>query len=201
MQISITRALAELKLTDKKILQKTNELKVAHTCRKENHELAKELIKKETARLQSITDLIARRNALKVGIVKSNAETNVTVGGKVMTVAAAIERKTSIVLDKTLLRTMRDSYYSVKDMHDRQNSNVEAQADEKAAQALNGDSESQGDAYEAVRKVYVDANKSYFEAIENVEDLIDKMQDEIDDFESEVDFVLSESNTKTMIEV
>ena len=96
---SIHRALAELKLLDKRITKTIDNLKVI-TYKKGNkleYNITEEEFKAVVeADMQSVKDLITRRKEIKEKIVKSNAETLVTIAGKEMTVAAAIERKESI---------------------------------------------------------------------------------------------------------
>ena len=200
MKISITRALAELKLTDKKINQKINELTPAYALKKEGVEEGTEDIKRQAEKLQSIQDLINRRANIKREIVLSNAAATVTIAGKNMTVADAIERKTSIQFNKDLQRKLREGYYSAVQNAERHNDQVDQNADKQAQAALQSEGE-KGAAYEAVRRVFVDNNKAELIAISDVENTIEKIQDDIDNFEMEVDFILSESNTKTMIEV
>ena len=102
-KISITEALNELKLYDSKILKAITNAKLVGAAKKFSDKVG--VFKKEDfedrakASYQSVTDLIANRNALKSAIVKSNAITEVTVNGKTMTVAEAIERKNSIDYD------------------------------------------------------------------------------------------------------
>ena len=59
---------------------------------------------------QSIEALIKRRNAIKSAIVVSNATTKIEVAGVKMTVAEAIERKTSISYDIQLLDKLKEVY-------------------------------------------------------------------------------------------
>ena len=95
-KISITEALNELKLYDSKINKAIANAKLASAAKKSSDKVG--VVKKEEfeerakASYQSVTDLIANRNALKSAIVKSNAVTEVTINGKTMTVAEAIER-------------------------------------------------------------------------------------------------------------
>ena len=202
MEISIARALIELKLTNKKIEQKTAQLTAGYAVQPRGISDAEKAIAEQSSKLQSVRDLIKRRNDLKLGIVKSNAEASVTIGDKVMTVAAAIERKTSIALDISLARQIRETYFQAKSQYEAHNTKIEAQADKQAETALQSDSEAdKGEAYEAIRKVFIKNNQAKLIAIDEIEKLIEKMQDDIDTFEADVDIVLTESNTKTMITI
>lgn len=201
MNISINRALSELKLLNKKIADKTSRLEVATGVQKADDSVKETFISTAKANIQSILDLIKRRNIIKSAIVQSNAATTVTVGSNSMTVAEAIERKTSIELEKGLNRRMREQYYSNKNGIEAHNQKAKATANEQVEKMLGTDTE--GDKAvqaKAIFDVSYDANKAELIAPEGIEALIEKDQDAIDEFENEVDFILSESNTKTMIE-
>lgn len=202
MEISINRALSELKLLNKKITDKTGRLQVSDAVQKQTQEGGKVFIETAAANIQAIRDLISRRNLIKSKIVLSNASTTVAVGSQSMTVAEAIERKTSIELDKNLNRRMREQYYTNKNGVDAHNDKCRAQADKQAEAALGAATEGdKGTQYKAIFDAYYDLNKAALLAPDDIENQIEKDQDKIDEFETEVDFILSESNTKTTIEV
>ncbi|MGI9541920.1 MAG: hypothetical protein ACR2MX_01600 [Cyclobacteriaceae bacterium] len=204
MEISINRALSELKLLNKKISDKTKSLNVASAVTsKEVKEDAKEMfLKTIEGNIQRIRDFIDRRQRIKSAIVLSNALTKVVVAGKEMTVADAIERKQSIQLDKDLSKRMREDYFSCKNATDIHNEKASAKADKQAEAALGAATEGdKGIQYKSIYDAYYDTNKAELISIDNIEAMIETDQERIDEFESEVDFILSESNTKTMINV
>lgn len=125
---SIHRALAELKLLDKRITKTINNLKVV-TYKKGNKlecNIAEEEFKAVVeADMQSVKDLITRRKEIKEKIVKSNAETLVTIAGKEMTVAAAIERKESIKYEKRLAEELKNQLNNLKAIINNRNEQVE----------------------------------------------------------------------------
>jgi len=201
--ISVNRALSELKLITKKIEQKTQSLEVAVGVKSDaKQEFKDEFIKKAEAGIQQVNDLIERRNILKSAIVASNASTTVIIGLKQMTVAQAIERKTSIQMQIAFSKKLREGYFGNKTNIERHNEGISQQADKQAANALSADTEGdKGAAYTAIVDAYKQKNGAELVSVEGIEKTIEKMQDDIDEFESEVDFVLSESNIKTMIDV
>lgn len=203
MEISINRALSELKLLNKKISDRTKLLQVAGLVQKTTEEAVKtEFISDQSAAIQSVRDLIKRRGVVKCAIVKSNAATTVTIGRVSMTVAEAIERKTSIELDKDLNRQMREKYYSKKKDFENHDIQCRNKADKQAEAALGAATEGdKGIQYKAIFDAYYDSNKAELLCPIGIEKDIEDHQDSIDEFESEVDFILSESNTKTVIEV
>ena len=198
--MSINRALSELKLLNKKITDKTGRLQVAVGIQQKTVIVKVDFINTVKANVQQLRDLITNRNNIKSAIVLSNAKTKVTIGDKTMTVAEAIERKTSIELEKSLNKKMREDYYGLKSQIEQHNNNAKAQADKQAEAALGAATEGdKGTQYKAIFDAYYDANKADVLAPNDIEVQIEKDQDLIDEFESEVDFILSESNTKTSI--
>jgi len=200
--ISINRALSELKLLNKKIEDKTDKLEVAIGTQKINETDKEAFLAKADADIQQVRGLIARRNLIKSAVVLSNANTSIVVAGQLMTVAEAIERKQSIDLDKSLNRRMRERYFGIKAGVEQHNDNVKVQADEQAKAALGADTEAdKGAGYKSIVEAYVDRNKAELIAPQDIELQIESDQDKIDEFEAEIDFILSESNTKTEIDV
>jgi hypothetical protein len=200
--ISITRALSELKLLNKKIEQKQAALQVATgvTGIEDGHDEAYKATAK--ASIDQVQGIIDRRQKLKRAIVMSNANTTVTIGSDEMTVAEAIERKTSIEYEKVFCKKLRETYYSQKAAVEAHNEKVSQNADKHAQSALSADTEGdKGAAYTTIVAAYEGKHKARLVAPEGIENTVDDLQDKIDGFESEVDFILSESNTKTMIDV
>ena len=133
-KISITEALNELKLYDSKIMKAITNAKLVGAAKKSSDKVG--VVKKDDfeerakASYQSVTDLIANRNTLKSAIVKSNAVTEVTINGKTMTVAEAIERKNSIEYDEQLLNAMKTQYVAATSSVDKENKKVDTKVDE-----------------------------------------------------------------------
>lgn len=205
MEISINRGLVELKLLTKKINDKISQLKVATTVqsRSANQEACKKFVSDAEANLQSINDLIHRRNRIKSTIVLSNAMTKVTVANQEMTVAEAIERKSSIESEKRLCLKIREDYYQNKAAMEASNQNVENKADAQAKAIMGSDLEitDKGEQFKSIFNAYYETHCIELLAVDGLEETIERLQTSIDEFESEVDFVLSESNTKTMISI
>ncbi len=207
-KISITEALNELKLYDSKITKAITNATFCGAAKKSSDKVG--VVKKEDfderakASYQSATDLIANRNALKSAIVKSNAVTEVEIGGKTMTVAEAIERKNSIEYDETLLNEMKRQYANATATVDKENKKVDAQID-KLLEAFTGkesDKKLDKEAISAIADPY--KGKNEFEFIDGVGDMYDKIQkleSEIDLFKSNVDTSLCVSNSLTIIEL
>lgn len=202
---SIHRALAELKLLDKRITKTINNLQVV-TCKKGdkleyNIAIAEEEFKAVVeSDMQSVKDLITRRKEIKEKIVKSNAETLVTIAGKEMTVASAIERKESIKYEKKLAEELKNQLNNLKAIINNRNEQVEYSLERQL-----GNLTSNPDADKELVLTFSEQyrNKEQFALVDplNIEKVIEELENEIDSFESEVDYVLSTSNAITEIEV
>lgn len=206
-KISITEALNELKLYDSKIRKAISNASFCGAAKKSSDKVG--VIKKENfeerakASYQSVTDLIANRNALKSAIVKSNAETMITVDGKTMTRAEGIERKNSIEYEEELLNEMKSQYASAIATVGKENKKVDNKVDELIATLVGKDTSKQlsKEDQEAVEKPY--RSKNEFEFIDPI-GIFDKMtalEDDIDGFKSNIDSQLVLSNATSFIEV
>lgn len=206
-KISITEALNELKLYDSKINKAITNAKLVGATKKSSDKIGvvkkEEFIERAKASYQSVTDLIANRNALKSAIVKSNAVTEVTINGKTMTVAEAIERKNSIEYDEQLLNTMKAQYVNATSSVDKENKKVDTKVDELISTLVGKDTDKKidKDAVEAIEKPYREKNE--FELIDpiGIFDEMLKLEADIDGFQSNCDTSLVLSNATTFIEI
>lgn len=102
--ISVSRALVELKTLEKRIEKTLNDLQPVTVMIGTRFEAGisgrEEFEKNVTSSYQSLMALVARKRKIKSAVVKSNATTTVNVSGEIMTVAEAIERKNSIGIEK-----------------------------------------------------------------------------------------------------
>ena len=147
--------------------------------------------------------MIANRNTLKSAIVKSNAVTEVTINGKTMTVAEAIERKNSIDYDETFLSEMKRQYASATDTVTKENKKVDNKVDELLATLIGKDSskEVNKDSQEAIEKPYRAKNEFEFIDPIGIWDKIEALEADIDGFKASVDTTLSVANATSFIEV
>lgn len=206
-KISITEALNELKLYDSKINKAISNAKLASAAKKSSDKVG--VVTKENfeerakASYQSVTDLIANRNALKSAIVKSNAVTEVTINDKTMTVAEAIERKNSIDYDVTLLNEMKKQYVTATDTVNKENKKVDNKVDELLSTLIGKDSDKKisKEDQEAIEKPYREKNEYEFIDPIGIYDKMLELEADIDGFNSEVDTKLVLSNATTFIEI
>lgn len=205
--MSVNKALKELKLYGSKIERKIgqgNFVGFEQEGRIPNSNVTvKEFKEQGQASFQSVKDLINNRNAIKSAIVKSNAETIVTVDSKKMTVAEAIERKESISFDKALLNSLRVQRHAAQNKVERINSQLEADADRSIAnmtQNMTKDTKDNLD-LDSIRKTFKVREATLLEGIKDLDKTIEDLEETIEGFEADVDISINESNVKTEIEV
>lgn len=209
-QISITRALSEIKKLGETLTQDINGTRfccitkgagekqtVVNSSRK-----AEVLSAEIAASFQSLTDRIARRSQLKNLVALSNALTMVSIAGQSMTVAQAIEKKASIEFQRNLYNAVRQQYANAVGTVERNNTLLDEQIEKAVQAAYSNDKGTVTVAqYDAVAAPRREANLCAVLDPINSEEWLAKKMVEINDFLTEVDFVLSESNAKTLVEV
>lgn len=201
-KMSVTQALPELKLLDKRISKVTETIegwcKVSHN----GAPVDKDKHKKETeANLQSFMDLVKRRDAIKRAIILSNAKTPVKIGSFEGTVAEAIEYKYSIRVKRDLLDNMKSCLQAKRTEYEQQKAQVDARLERLLQSELGKDVKTNPETITALTTSFRENNK-----VELVDPLglaarIQTLEEELDSFETNVDWVLSQANATTFIEV
>lgn len=205
--MTVTRGLAKIKLLDSRIRKEIEAASLVDIYQnKADKALSTGLSKKEfgvkaKAALESITSLIDNRRAIKNAILRSNAETTVTISGEKMSVSEAIERKNSIEYDKLLLGNMNLSYNWAKEQAEKSRVQVEEHIRKMMDANLGSDTKADEGTYKKIAEPFMHDNQiNVLDPLEikNKKAALDKT---IDEFMSEVDFILSESNARTEIEI
>lgn len=207
MKMSIHRALAEIKMLDKRIERSIKGNVLVGSKKKSADNVNNTTLTKEKfleaikANYQSAQDLINRRTIIKRLIVLSNATTQVEIGSATYTVAEAIENKKIIESKKLLLQQMVNQYNSNMANVNRMNENVEQNLENQIQAMLGSDKQSKSNGLEGFINQYKEQNE--WELVDGlgIEAEVKKLQTEIEDFETNVDFVLSESNSINCIDV
>lgn len=204
-KLTIHRALSELKLIGAKIEKGIESLMPSGLAQKDklvNNVHQRDSFEKNAKETyQSIIDLIERRNKIKSAIVQANGKTQVTIAGKQMTIADAINLKAVIGYKKALIERMTKYHNTTKAQLEKVNAQVDAEALKLAEVALGKQGIKIGD--DDVQKVtsqFLDAKRFSIVDPIKVEEKISAMDKEIGDFEAEVDAVLSEINAVTVVE-
>ena len=200
--MTITRALAELKLLEKRITKQTAESRFMTTTSKKDQAFnEKTFVSSSKSQLQSIMDLIERRGTIQRALILQNAKTMVKIGGRQVTVAEAITMKASVPLIKGLLDRVRQERLSAQSTTDQQNAQMEAQLQNLLISAFGVKQPTDSTAGISMSQPFRDANRTRVVDPINSDELIPKLEATVDQMESELDFVLSESNAVTHITV
>lgn len=203
-QISVTRALAECKVLNDRIERATRQsvfVTVTVGGKTTNGQPVQEASQNMIANLQQVKDLIARRQKVKSAIIVSNSQTSVVVNGVTMTVAEAIERKGSIDKERALLSVLQQQLGQARAVTERNNVQMQGRIDTMLQAAVGKERKASEEELAAISKPYTASNITAPLDPNGLEALINKMDEEINGFLFEVDFSLSESNSKTLIEV
>ena len=197
--ISVTQALSELKLVRKRIDNVVDGVEFT-TLKKANDLLdVTKFSSKATAAHQSFTDLLARYNALKAAIVKSNATTHVTIAGVDYTIAEAVERKRTIEFERDLLIRFQQQFTRVKEDFEAHQRNEQARVERLLTTELAKDAKTNVEVIQQLTATFLAQNKATIVDPLNLADLIRTMTESIENFETKVDYILSESNGRTML--
>jgi hypothetical protein len=189
--MSLARALVQLKLLDKRIN------KLARSGCFITYKVGSDIQNQDCRaqeNLESFQDLMKRRRAIKAGLIKANAETEVEVNGEKMTIAEAIELKSSIKFSQTLREVLKEQLdrmaYNVESVNDRAQDRLDEQL--KAIYGKSGKVREEDT--KAVEDAFWAANKAELVDEIDIRKRIEDLDEYNDSFLAEVDLVLSEAN-------
>ena len=194
-KITITRALTELKTLDSRIQKGISSATFVSYCGQFHKPSPQSKNAKQT--LQKITDLLERRKLIKSRIVMSNAVTKVVICGNEMTIAEAIETKSSIKHLQTLLNTMKSQFAEATRSIESINARARRDLDSKT---VIGNENDNIDIEEFSTKFMKMHGVDLYDPI-NVQTEIERIENYITEFESQVDFVLTEKNSTVYIQI
>ncbi len=203
MEISITKALRELKTLDARITKKVKETTFV-TSKKSNENIrgyrtVEDFEKEVKETVQSVNDLITRRKNLKKAIVESNATTTVEIAGVKMTVADAIERKKFIEVEKTLLKKMSIDFAQAQTNLEVKNEQAQLRLDNQLSGMISKEGKTDLTAVEGFKTLFWGTEKTVLIDPINISEVIKRLQVDIETFEQDVDVALSEVNARTNI--
>lgn len=196
--ITITRALTELKTLDKRI-QKLIDSSTFISYEGQFHK-SSEYVKSASSNYQSITDLLKRRQKMKAAIVSSNATTIVTICGDKMTVAEAIETKSSIKHYKTLIEKLKNQYSQANRDVETINERTRRDLDNKLNNMTKEKDAGISNLNEFSEK-YIEMHGVKLTDPIKITEKIENLEKFVREFEDEVNYVLTEKNSTTMISV
>lgn len=209
-EMTVHEALSELKVLGARISKEITSARFVDTNKHSNAKIDGLTIKEYEdgikAEYQSISDLIARRSAIKKAVTLSNAKTEIIIKDDKrelkMAVAEAIEYKaTGIAYKQKLLDHMTMQYNSAKNKLQLNNGEyLEEKANDYIHKLFgNKDKDVDAKAIETSKKVYIESNTLDLIDPIKIADAIKALSDEIDFFNSKVDSAISISNAVTII--
>lgn len=207
-KMTITKALSELKLLDKRISDEVCEAQFCaankHFQRTLNGKSIDTAKKEMQSAYDKITSLINRRNAIKKALTLANATTPITIGDQKMFIAEAIYFKTQgIENDKLLLSAMSEQYNHVVHILNQNNGDKLSKECEQYITNTFGAKETRTDTdeIEKARQSYIESNT--YDIIEGIKtkETIEALKDKIGKFEAEVDAAITVANATTEIEI
>ncbi len=202
--LSITKALVELKTLAKRIEKKTLELDPVAVLKgeklPERIKSRRDFEEKARADYQSILDLNTRRARIKSAIAQANALTRVSIAGESLTVAEAIERKSSIAFEKALQSSLAAKLEEGVGTVERYNATLKLQL-LKLLEATYSKSEAQisKEDHDKVALPFFKNNEARLMDPLGAKEVHEKLDEKILAFEAEVDVALAESNARTDI--
>ena len=203
--MSIHRALSELKTLNERIAKAIQEADFVATDRKSTQKIKGLSIEDYEKTIQSGFDkamsLIERRIHIKDAIVQSNAITEVTVASETMTVAKAIERKTSIEHEEQLLASMIEARRTTINKLTKENDSLPKRLEEYLTAILGSKENAKKEEVELHTKAFMERNEYILIDPLKINTRIEQLEEQISSFKAEVDAVLSESNALTKITV
>lgn len=205
-QMTIHRALSELKLIDAKITKQTMELVPLGIYQKgklvNGHIKEEDFKSAAQSKFDSVKELIERKTKIKAAVVAKNGVTKVIVASKEMTIADAITFKGIVALKKQLIERIKAEKNKAVAALNQNNDLVNANVQRILEATFGKENVKAGkDDIENVRKPYLEANEFHlFDPLDTVKQ-IESLEKEVSEFEAEVDAVLSEINAITFIDI
>lgn len=201
----VTQGLNELKLLDQRIQRETRQAIFVSSAKTIEKKVTPNMTKEDfcdraKSSYQSLMDLIKRRSAIKAAIVASNAVTNVMIGEEEMTVADAIERKSSIEYEEGVLQVMKNQLEKAKSTMNTQNVLMQDKIDKNIETMLGKEGKAKDEDLKSMMDMFREANQWSLVDPLLIEDKITELSSKIEVFKSEVDSALQISNCITWIE-
>lgn len=206
-RMTITEALVQLKMYDKKISKKISSADFIGTAKDSSscigHQTKQSYAENAVSQYDSIMACIKNSYEIKKAVVRSNTATMVKVGSEEMSVAEAIEMKNRIEYEKELLNKMEKQLSTAKEKMTLENMRVQANIDRLLESFVSKDSTKKitQEEQDGIRIPYENQNKFSLVDPISIEEKIKYLKDRIDDFCSNVDVALVLSNSTTFIEV
>jgi len=199
---SITRSLVELKTLDEKITKLTSEgLFMSFKTKSKNSGITEDEFSRTAKQsIDSLNSMIQRRDLIKTLILESNLVARVTIAGREMSVAQAIEFKNTIEYKSRLLEVLKRQRKTVLAEQEAHKVRLQAKIDDNV-KIICGKEKPDASVIETVTDGITKSDPiEVFDPL-NLEVLIRTMEEDVLNFRANVDFALSESNATTQITI
>lgn len=201
MKYSLTRALAEIKLLQKRFYSEVSDLNLVAVkhgiiLRKPySSQKPEDFSKKAVSNNQSVCDLEKRITMIKKKIAEANSTVKVTIGKREMTIQDALIEKAMLPLKQTRLDQYKRLLRSAREQFELAQSENDTRIRERVRDAKDAITEQQ-----AKEEIEISRAVSMVDPLE-LSKVIEALEAEIMEFESNVDFALSEVNSTNFIEI
>jgi hypothetical protein len=205
-EMTLAKALVELKLLDKRIRKKLSSLEPVAVKKGGKFVAAitsqEEFEREAKAAWQSLQDMTRRRREIKAALVLANAVTPVKIAGETMTIAEAIEKKNMIDLEETIVQQLRLKVAKAHQEVDEHNALMKNKL-LRLLETTYGKREAQlsKDDHDRIAKPFNEANEAKLIDPMNGDKTATEMEDKFELFRAEVDVCLSIANATTTIAI
>jgi len=199
---SITRSLVELKTLDEKITKLTSEgLFMSFKTKSKNSGITEdEFSRTANESFARLEGMIRRRDLIKTLILESNLVARVTVAGREMSVAQAIEFKNTIEYKSRLLEVLKRQRKTVLAEQEAHKVRLQTKIDDNI-KIICGKEKPDASVIATVTDGITKSDPiEVFDPL-NLEVLIRTMEEDVLNYRDNVDFALSESNATTQITI
>lgn len=205
-RMSVTRALAEKKLLAKRIEQHLSKFAPIAVTLGDSIPAGFKNIKDFDAYCHSsyneLNDELDRYNRIVQTIAESNSKTEVTICGEKLTVTRALERKRFYsTLANSYLEELKALFYEKEKEYSRLLLSEKAKEDAEFDTFVGKDKGLKEEELKVTKKIISERHKVYFLDPLNIRQVIEKMEKTQADFLLNVDIVLTESNSRTEIDI
>jgi len=203
MKLTITEAIAKIKVLEKRIKKEKTRLEVGKIVKaidvdsQENRNYLKEL----EAQFQSINDLTNNYMKIKAKIAESNASTKIKIGDLEMTIVEALERKNKLDDEISFWERLLSDYNELANRVEYNNEQVMETINKMLETKFSGESKTSAkDAIELKEQLY-NADKYTLLTSDKVVKGIKNKVEELTEFAEQIDTKLSIVNATTYIEI
>lgn len=207
-EMTVHKALCDIKLLNKKIFKEISEIKIVVANKSTNNKVDGQTLEEFKQSIksdyQSINSNIDRYKALTRAVAQSNAVTKIIVNGSEYTVAEAIAIKNKLIpIKQQLLDRILYVYNKENSLVKEKNERLEYEADEfvRDKDLKKEDSKNLAETILKTRNDYYNTRK--YELVDplKVNNITKELKDEIDSFLLDIDSALSVSNANTLITI